>query len=62
MSPNAGRFLSLGFVIPASILVGYAIGYGLDHLFGTRFLSVACLILGAIGGLAAMVREAQKKP
>ncbi len=62
MSPNAGRFLSLGFVIPAAILVGYAIGYGLDRLFGTHVLYLVFLILGAIGGLAAMVREAQKKP
>jgi F0F1-type ATP synthase assembly protein I len=62
LSPNAGRFLSLGFLIPAAIVVGYAIGYGLDHVFGTRFLSPVFLIAGAIGGLFAMVREAQKKP
>ena len=62
MSPNAGRFLSLGFVIPAAILAGYAVGYGLDHLFGTHFLYLVFLIVGAVGGLAAMVREAQRKP
>ncbi len=62
MSPNAGRFLSLGFIIPAAIVVGYAIGYGLDRVFGTHFLSLVFLIGGAIGGLFAMVREAQKKP
>ena len=49
-------------MIPASILVGYAVGYGLDRLFGTNFLYLVFLLAGAISGLFAMVREAQKKP
>lgn len=56
------KFLGLGFLIPCAIAVGYFLGYGLDRLFHTHFLYIVFLILGAIGGLMAMVREARRNP
>ncbi|HLJ15669.1 MAG TPA: AtpZ/AtpI family protein [Bryobacteraceae bacterium] len=35
---NFGRYLSLAALLPISTFIGYAIGYGLDHFFGTHFL------------------------
>ena len=56
------KYLGLGFLIPSAIVMGYFLGYGLDRLFGTHFLYIVFLILGAAGGLFAMVREVQGKP
>jgi F0F1-type ATP synthase assembly protein I len=54
--------VGLGFLPPCGAVVGYVMGYGLDRLFQTHFLYVVFVILGAIGGLTAMVRQAQGKP
>jgi F0F1-type ATP synthase assembly protein I len=56
------KYMGLGFLIPSAIAVGYFMGYGLDILFHTHFLNIVFLILGAVGGLTAMVRQAQGKP
>jgi F0F1-type ATP synthase assembly protein I len=33
---TVGEYSSLAFLLPASTLVGYVIGYFLDRLFGTH--------------------------
>ena len=55
------RFAGLGFLIPCSVAAGYFLGLVLDKLFHTNFLYIVFLILGAAGGLYAMVREASAK-
>jgi F0F1-type ATP synthase assembly protein I len=40
--------------------VGYAIGYLLDKAFGTHFLYIPFLILGAVGGLVEIIRTLLK--
>jgi len=52
--------VGLGMLPPAGVVVGYFSGRGLDQLFQTHFLTVTCLLLGAAGGLYALVREVQK--
>ena len=54
---QVGRYLSLATLLPAASVVGYAIGYGLDHLFGTTFLRIVFLILGTIGGFVNLIRQ-----
>jgi F0F1-type ATP synthase assembly protein I len=54
---QVGRYLSLATLLPAASFVGYLMGYGLDHLFGTRFLGIVFLILGAIGGFVNLLRQ-----
>ncbi len=56
------KFLGLGFLVPCGVAAGYFLGLWLDQLFHTHFLYIVLLILGAIGGIAALVREAQAKP
>jgi len=50
------RYLSLGIMLPASSLVGYACGYGLDYLFGTHVLRIVFLLLGTVGGFIQFIR------
>ncbi|GLQ35247.1 ATP synthase protein I [Amylibacter marinus] len=47
------------------LLLGFGIGYGLDHLFGTRpWLMILFVMLGFVAGVRTMMRtadEIQKK-
>ena len=54
---QVARYLSLAMLLPAASVVGYGIGYGLDHLFGTGFLRVVFLILGTLGGFVNLLRQ-----
>jgi F0F1-type ATP synthase assembly protein I len=51
------RYAGVAMLLPASAFVGYAIGYGLDYFFSTRFLGVTFLLLGVAAGLVQVVRE-----
>ena len=51
------RYAGVAMLLPASAFVGYAIGYGLDHLFSTGFLKVTFLLLGVASGLVQVIRE-----
>jgi F0F1-type ATP synthase assembly protein I len=50
------RYLSLAILLPASTLVGYAIGYGLDHFFGTNYLKTVFMLLGSAAGFVQLIR------
>ena len=57
---TAARFAEysgLAFVLPASTFVGYAIGSYLDKVFGTTWLQIVLLMLGAVGGFAILIRQ-----
>jgi F0F1-type ATP synthase assembly protein I len=55
-----GRYLSLAALLPASTFIGYAMGYGLDHLFGTHFLYIVFLLFGIAAGFIELIREVSK--
>jgi F0F1-type ATP synthase assembly protein I len=62
MAKNDGNFLQyagLAFLLPISALVGYLMGYGLDHLFHTHFLQWVFLGLGIVAGMVEAIRESQ---
>ena len=50
------RYLPAIGLLPASVLAGYAIGYGLDHLFSTTFLRLVFMILGVASGIIQLMR------
>jgi len=43
-------------LLPASVLAGYAMGYGLDYLFSTTFLRFVFMILGVASGIVQLMR------
>lgn len=51
------RYLSMAMLLPAATFAGYAVGYGLDHLFSTRFLRIVFLLFGIAAGFINLIRE-----
>jgi F0F1-type ATP synthase assembly protein I len=50
------RYSALAVLLPASTLVGYAIGYGLDRLFSTHILKTVFLVVGTGAGFLQLIR------
>lgn len=50
------RYSPIIMLMPASALAGYLLGYGLDYLFSTNFLSWIFLVLGVISGIVQLIR------
>jgi F0F1-type ATP synthase assembly protein I len=57
---NVGKYASLAMLLPISTGVGFAMGYGLDHLFHTHWLRIVFLVLGTIAGFISLIRELDK--
>jgi ATP synthase protein I len=55
-----GKYYTIAFLLPACILIGFGIGYGLDRLFGTAFLKIIFLLLGVAAGIIEVIRELSK--
>ena len=56
----AAEYSGLAFLLPVSTFVGYAIGYGLDKVFGTHFLYLVFLLLGIVAGFVQLIRHINK--
>jgi len=54
---EVGKYLSLGMILPISTLVGYAMGYGIDHLFHTTWIRYVFLALGTVAGFIDLIKE-----
>ena len=52
-----GEYTSLAFMLPASALIGYGLGYLLDKEFETTWLYIVGLILGIVACLVQLVRQ-----
>jgi ATP synthase protein I len=50
------NLLQLGLLLPASVVVGWAIGLALDHWLDKHWINVAGLIFGAIAGFVQTIR------
>ena len=55
-----GRYSHLALVLPASVVVGLAIGAGLDHWLKTTWLTLAGLLLGCVAGFTELIRALLK--
>jgi ATP synthase protein I len=53
---RADSLLQLGLLLPASVVVGWAIGLALDHWLNQHWINVAGLIFGAIAGFVQTIR------
>jgi F0F1-type ATP synthase assembly protein I len=50
------RYSPVIMLMPASALVGYFIGYGLDYALTTTYLRFVFLILGVVSGIVQLIR------
>jgi F0F1-type ATP synthase assembly protein I len=52
-----GEYTSLAFMLPASAVIGYFLGYLLDKEFETTWIRMAGVILGSAAGLVQLIRQ-----
>jgi len=52
-----GKYYGVVFLLPASVLIGWIIGYLLDKVFGTQILKIVFLFLGVAAGIIEVIRE-----
>jgi ATP synthase protein I len=50
--------LQLGLLLPACVVIGWAIGLALDHWLNRNWINIVGLIAGAIAGFVQTVRVA----
>jgi F0F1-type ATP synthase assembly protein I len=55
---TAARYSEIGFIIPAAVFVGFALGKLLDYWLHTHWLYLAGVILGVVVGFIQMIRSA----
>ncbi len=48
--------IQLGLLLPASVVIGWAIGLALDHWLNQHWINIAGLIFGAIAGFVQTIR------
>jgi ATP synthase protein I len=48
--------IQLGLLLPASVVIGWAIGLALDRWLNQHWMNVAGLIFGAIAGFVQTIR------
>ncbi|HYP06527.1 MAG TPA: AtpZ/AtpI family protein [Bryobacteraceae bacterium] len=56
----AGEYSQVGMILPASVFVGYVIGYLLDKQFGTTYLYMVFMLLGIVAGFVSIFRFIKK--
>ena len=52
------RYLEIGFIIPAAVLLGFFLGKVLDYWLHTKWLYLVGLLFGAVVGFTQMIRMA----
>ncbi len=55
---SLSRYSEIGFIIPAAIVLGYALGKLLDYWLHTHWMYLAGVIFGAVAGFVEMIRRA----
>ena len=55
---TVARYSEIGFMIPASVIVGYLLGLLADHLLHTHWIYLFGIIFGAVAGFVSMIRRA----
>jgi F0F1-type ATP synthase assembly protein I len=54
----AARYSEIGFIIPATVLVGYLLGLCADHFLHTHWIYLFGIVFGAVAGFVSMIRRA----
>ena len=57
---SLARYSEIGFIIPASVLLGLLLGKLADHWLHTQWLYLVGLLFGAVVGFWQMIRTAMR--
>lgn len=57
---SGARYIAIATQLPFTVIGGYALGYGLDYLFGTTWLRILFLFIGIIGGFSQLIYQILK--
>ena len=52
------RYSEIGFILPASVLLGYLVGSAINHWLHVSWAVVAGVIFGVVAGFISMIRMA----
>jgi F0F1-type ATP synthase assembly protein I len=55
---TVARYSEIGFMIPAAVFVGYALGWCADRFLHTHWFYLFGIIFGAVAGFVSMIRRA----
>jgi len=55
---QAEKLMQIAFLLPCAALIGYGIGWWIDHHFGTHWGTIAGLVFGLIAGMVSVIRMA----
>jgi ATP synthase protein I len=55
---QAEKLMQIAFLLPCATLIGYGLGWWIDHHFGTHWATIAGLVLGLVAGMVGVIRMA----
>jgi F0F1-type ATP synthase assembly protein I len=55
---QAEKVMQIAFVLPCGMVVGWGLGWGVDHLLHTDWAVPVGLVLGIIAGMVSAIRMA----
>ena len=58
---QVGHYLGLATILPACVLVGWLMGYGLDRWLGTSFFKAVFLLIGIVAGFVQLIRDLMRE-
>ena len=56
-SKTVGTYFGLALMVVLSTFLGYAVGYGLDKLFGTHFFNIIVLVVCTAATILVVIRR-----
>lgn len=48
--------MQIAFILPSAAFVGWLLGVGADHLFGTKWIAVIGILFGGFSGIYYVIR------
>lgn len=54
------RYSEIGFILPASVLLGYLVGTAIDHWLHAEWAVIAGVLFGVVAGFVSMIRMAMR--
>jgi len=55
---EAEKLMQIAFVLPATVLIGWVLGWWIGHLLHQKWIEIAGVIFGCISGLFYVIKTA----